>query len=420
MGNSGGSFCSRLVPTAKGRICGKYLSFLSWDRLGWERSPAAPQVFTVSLRDRIVNTPKTPEMIYIDARKAADYGIGTYIRHVLPGVLERFSRGSSGQSVTVLVNEASPVFQVPLCDRVGVRVMRCRPFGVGEQLEYMSFIRPTDFFWATSLSHPLMLEKNVVASVHDVAQLDIDPITVKDRALRPVFWMFLRSISLKSRGLLFNSEFTRSRFMSFFPGFQGLATVTHLGPGLTPPISRQPLVEKHEYFLLVGNMRPHKNIPFLLNAFLRNRSLAGYRLKIIGSTNLPEPARSAALRSPGRIECLGYVSDGDLAEAMTHASGLFFPSLYEGFGLPALEAMCFGCPVIAADNSAIPEVCGDLGFYFDPRDERSFDEAVTRFFGFSADAKTSLVHALVERSGAFSWDECAEKTFGLVRRAFDR
>jgi glycosyltransferase involved in cell wall biosynthesis len=114
--------------------------------------------------------------------------------------------------------------------------------------------------------------------------------------------------------------------------------------------------------------------------------------------------RDALGSLPEWVEHRGYVSEDDLRGLFRSASCLAFPSLYEGFGLPVLEAMASGCPVAAADSGSLPEICGDAAVLFDPRDVRAMAEGVT---GAIANGDR-LVAAGHRRAGHFNWSACAD------------
>ncbi|GMV37993.1 MAG: hypothetical protein AMXMBFR61_25010 [Fimbriimonadales bacterium] len=111
---------------------------------------------------------------------------------------------------------------------------------------------------------------------------------------------------------------------------------------------------------------------------------------------------------------LGYVPDESLPALYSAADAFFFPSLYEGFGLPVLEAMACGCPVVCSDGGALPEVVGDAALVVPARDERAWTEAIGRVLG-SPDWRAKLAEKGVERARMFSWRDTAERTVEVYR-----
>ena len=173
--------------------------------------------------------------------------------------------------------------------------------------------------------------------------------------------------------------------------------VIHLGIDLE---RLQPSKSKREPFLLYpANGWPHKNHARLLEAFaLLKPERPDLRLVLTGSGLESLPA------TPG-VEVRGHVPRDELVRLYETAAALVFPSLYEGFGLPPLEAMACGCPVAAAQAGALPETCGDAARYFDPTKPEQIAEAV---LGVLADPGTLAERGLA-RAGAFTWDKCARR-----------
>lgn len=159
-----------------------------------------------------------------------------------------------------------------------------------------------------------------------------------------------------------------------------------------------------EYVLAVGSMKPNKNFRLLGQALQR---LGSYRWPIaIAGARDTRVFRGARVPSD-LVRLLGFVSDNELGHLYRHAAWLVLPSLYEGFGLPAIEAMGNGCPVLAARAASIPEVCGDAALYFDPLDVDSLVAALRQ-----AASNPHLRDALNERAQArlamHSWHANAE------------
>jgi len=176
-----------------------------------------------------------------------------------------------------------------------------------------------------------------------------------------------------------------------------------------------------EYMLAVGTLEPRKN---LLQAIAAHAALPG-RIK----TDLPLvvagmkgwltqelEARIRAAEERGEVRWLGYVPAEDLPQIYSAARLLVYPSLYEGFGLPVLEAMASGIPVITSDQASLPEVAGDAGIMVDPRDCDALRDAMLRLIEDEKEVqrRIELGHAQVAR---FSWRACAENTLAVYRKA---
>jgi glycosyltransferase involved in cell wall biosynthesis len=184
-------------------------------------------------------------------------------------------------------------------------------------------------------------------------------------------------------------------------------------PNSDPAATLKKLGLGNKYFLYVGNAYPHKNleqlIPFIKGLPAR---YAEMQMVIIGKTDyflkrLTQQVKEAGLSL--RFIFPGYVSDADLGMLYDQAHAFIFPSLYEGFGLPPLEAMAHGTPVLSSDAACMREVLGEAAMYFNPRDARAMIAALERL-DTNPEIRRSLVAAGKERVKKFSWQKLATTT----------
>jgi alpha-1,3-rhamnosyl/mannosyltransferase len=179
----------------------------------------------------------------------------------------------------------------------------------------------------------------------------------------------------------------------------------------------------------LGGFNRHKNVIRLIEAMPRIRAaVPDARLAIIGRTtgarfwdNVEELQAEAAkdAEAAGRIIFTGEIDDADLARLLASAQALVFPSLWEGFGLPALEAMSCGTPVLSSDRGSLPEVVGDGGLYFDPESSAALADQAIRLLSDPSLAADLAAKALA-RAQLFSWDKGAELAEESFRRALRR
>ncbi len=170
------------------------------------------------------------------------------------------------------------------------------------------------------------------------------------------------------------------------------------------------------YLLSLCTLEPRKNLPHLLRCFHRlvqQERLPGVRLVLVGATGWKTDALFALLQEHpelrARVVLAGYVADTDLAALYSGARAFVYPSLYEGFGLPVLEAMQCGTPVIASDSTSLPEVVGDAGLLVSPIDADALSNAMLQLVTDDALA-ADLARRGLERSELFSWDRTAAAT----------
>lgn len=176
------------------------------------------------------------------------------------------------------------------------------------------------------------------------------------------------------------------------------------------------LTRGKKYVLYVGALRRYKNVLRLIKAMERIKSFNTVLL-IVGDNRggyykeLIDYVKTRRLET--LVNFLGYVDDKTLANLYYGARAFIFPSLYEGFGLPPLEAMLCGCPVVASRTSSIPEACGDAALYFDPEDVEDMAEKI-RLVLSDHNLRSLLIKRGKERVKEFTWERTAEKTLNLL------
>lgn len=165
------------------------------------------------------------------------------------------------------------------------------------------------------------------------------------------------------------------------------------------------------YALAVSSPNKHKNFPNLIDAFLKSN--VNLDLKIIGSLSNAFNNQTSLINNDPRIKFLGRVGDQELVELYQNAKFFIFPSLYEGFGIPPLEAQACGCPVISSNAASLPEVLEESAFYFEPNDVNAIKSAIEL-----VNLDTVLMEKLVtdgyKNIKRFSWDKSAQKLNEII------
>jgi alpha-1,3-rhamnosyl/mannosyltransferase len=214
------------------------------------------------------------------------------------------------------------------------------------------------------------------------------------------------------------SAATRDDLVRRFPHAAGKATVIPLAAdrAFAEPVARpgHPLLER-PYVLAVGTLEPRKNLERLVAAWslLPAELRARHDLALVGPRGWEDDAILRAAHAAG-AKLLGHVSDAELRALYAGAAAFAYPSLYEGFGLPVLEAMAAGAPVVTSSVSSLPEVAGDAALLVDPRDPRAIADALARVLADPALAAW-LRAAGRARAAAFSWQRTARETLTLLR-----
>jgi glycosyltransferase involved in cell wall biosynthesis len=182
-------------------------------------------------------------------------------------------------------------------------------------------------------------------------------------------------------------------------------------------------IPEGDYFLTLGALQPRKNFQHIIRSFLRllnEQPKVETNLVITGATAwkydeiLGEIETSSAYRD--RIIFTGFIPDDDLGAIYSGATAFVFPSLYEGFGLPPLEAMQCGTPVIASNTTAMPEVVGDAGLLIDPTDADALCEAMLKVLT-DQELRLQLSRKGLQRAQQFSWARCADETIAVYQTA---
>lgn len=364
--------------------------------------------------------------LVIDGRKSYDAGIGTYLRQLIPRVLQRLPR----VKCMILVAPGAEAWLAELQALAGARltgqVLITRPLSIGEQHVLRKIAVPGRLFWATSLAHPLFSRSPMVATVHDVAQLALDAAMVGGTGTRLAAHLYFQSLRNCARELLFVSAFSHAEFTRLVGTAGQGVTVTPLAADSEWFRARgaEARPEARPYFISVSSLRPHKNFEFLVRGFADIADRLPHQLMIVGeSRGLRTADTSVAAeiaKVGGRVRFLGRLPDADLRRWVAHADAMVFPSLYEGFGLPPLEALSAGCPALCSTAGALREVCGDAASYFDPRDATSLQQCLLRHAATAPGRRAERVEAGLARARTFDWERTAELTAAVLERALHR
>jgi glycosyltransferase involved in cell wall biosynthesis len=181
------------------------------------------------------------------------------------------------------------------------------------------------------------------------------------------------------------------------------------------------------FLLFVGTLQPRKNLVRLLDAFAElargERELAGAPLQLLlvgkrGWLTEPIERQAADLGLAGQVRFLGYVADDDLPALLASALAFVLPSLYEGFGMPVLEAMACGAPVLTSTTSALREIAGDAALLVDPLDTGAIAAGLRRLTR-EPELRAALRERGLARAAQFSWDRCADRTLAVLKRFED-
>ncbi len=355
--------------------------------------------------------PEAP-LVTVDARMLHATGIGTYLRALLRRVIARVHAAR----FCLLGDPASlAAAGLPASERVALREFRAGIYSAGEQPGFLFRTpRATRVFWAPHVNAPLAGPGRLLVTIHDVFYVD-PPEGARARWDKDLYLAaMLRGVRRRAEGVLCVSAFTRSEVLSKVGEFRcplevvlnGIETSWFERPPGPPPEPRPDL-------LYVGSLKPHKNLPRTLAAFSEVADRVPHDIVLVGPGDAEPLRREVPARLASRVRFVGLLDEARVKSYVAHASGLVLASLYEGFGLPPLEAMALGVPALVSRAASLPEVCGDAALYCDPTSVPDMANALFTLLGDEAE-RTRLRERGFARARELDWDTAADKTSALL------
>jgi glycosyltransferase involved in cell wall biosynthesis len=263
----------------------------------------------------------------------------------------------------------------------------------------------------------LLGRQPVVVTVHDLSYSYFPE--AYSRSFRTWYNLIVPLEMRRAASVLTVSEAERQSIVRHFPGAVSRVHAIANGgwPGELPEQRTTVESTSRGYVLYVGSLSKRKNFPLLLAAAIRLSRRRGFRFRFIGGTasSLAVSDHSVPDDVKGLIEFSGQVDDAEeLGRAYREAACFVFPSLYESSGLPPVEAMAWGCPVIASDIPALRERCLDAALYCNPSDPSSVETSIENMMD-SAEMRAEYRSRGYRISSSRTWDQCARKTLDLIR-----
>jgi glycosyltransferase involved in cell wall biosynthesis len=375
--------------------------------------------------------------IGIDGSRLAVVGhTGTerYSYEVIGG-LARLASCSRSMRCTLYCN-GIPAALPPLGTRVALRNIPFPRLWTHLRLAVEMARYPPEVLFVPSHVVPLIHPRRTVVTLHDLGYL------VFPEAHTPARRVDLHLSTLWSvraaHHIIAVSRATRDALCQVYRAAAPKITVVHHGVApMFRPITDQAAIGAStarygiagEYILYVGTVQPRKNLIRLIDSFaqmvqetLPPRSSAPLHLVIAGKRGWRTEAieqRAAGHGIAERVHFTGYVDDTDMPALMSGALAFAFPSLYEGFGMPVLEAMACGTPVLTSTTSSLPEVAGDAALLVDPHDTAAIAAGLARLVD-DAPLREHLRQRGLERAARFSWSHCAEETLRVLTKSSTR
>jgi glycosyltransferase involved in cell wall biosynthesis len=360
--------------------------------------------------------------IHIDARMIYNSGIGRCLREIVKeitlieknvkiylycrhGDYERFVNDYS-------INPGQVFFRK---DNSGI-------YSIREQLQgsLINFKKnKSDIFFVPHYNLPYLTPANSVFTIHDFIQFKFPQYFGKNKVRFAK--LILKNAVKKARKIIVVSKSTYNDFCDYFPEYKNKARVIYNGISkdfkvISGEKKKDFLKDKNllDYIMFIGNNKPHKNISGLIDSFKDIKNDYNNLKLVIISSGLELDSFDVKRSIKDDIIVLDNVADSELVYYYNCARMLVFPSFYEGFGLPVLEAMACGCPVVASNISSVPELCGDAAVLIDPYDKDSITDGILSIIH-NDEYKNELVKNGIERVKMLNWTNTAKGYLEIFR-----
>lgn len=289
-----------------------------------------------------------------------------------------------------------------------------------EQIELPNYIRKNGGGLLVNLGNTgPVFYRNKIVTLHDVTYKKFPQ--SYSRKFR-IMYNFLIPLMLRnSSALLTVSEFSKKEISNAYHYDSKKISVIYNAASAIFENKVLTRSQSSPFFLAVSSPNFHKNFHGLAEAFSELKGADKFTLKIIGEKNKNFSSSSfdeSLKNAGGRIEFLGRVSDDELADLYSTAYAFIFPSFYEGFGIPPLEAQACGCPVLSSHAASMPEVLADSALYFNPYDKNEIKDAIIQI-AHNPDKRSELIGKGYENIHRFSWSNSAKKLSALIDRIIE-
>jgi glycosyltransferase involved in cell wall biosynthesis len=368
--------------------------------------------------------------IGIDARALGWAGLGRYSRNLLKNITS-----NDNENEYVVFAPKSFYAEMSSLPRTRFVSVTASYYSLREQTVFLAAIlqEKIDLMHFLHFNAPIFYRRPFVVTIHDLTRFFFPAQKNNGQFHQWAYEEVFRSAVLHSAKIVTVSEHTRSDLIRYFPQVAEKTAVAYEGVDATIFNKEGDVSADKEklarigiatpYILFVGVWMTHKNLPRLLLAF-RKVKAEGYAGKFVITgeglshhVNVGQLVNELGLKDD--VVLPGRVSDEMLPVLYRGAQMLVFPSLYEGFGLPPLEAMACGTPVVASRISSIPEILGEAAVYFDPYSVEDIAESINKIL-LEEGLKEKMVDLGLSQAKNFSWKKCAQETLGVYNTVFER
>lgn len=359
--------------------------------------------------------------IGIDARLWSETGVGRYIRNLVQNLHQNDTQTT--YVLFILDKDFPLISEVITRPNWILKRVSIRWHSFAEQLVFPIILYSTncDLIHFPYFSVPILYKKSYVVTIHDLiinhfptGQASTLPGWYYKIKLR-AYLLLLKRIAKTAKKIITVSLATKKEIEEHLLVSPDKIIVTYEGVDKHIVVTDTTVPFKNPYFLYVGNAYPHKNLPRLLQAFkkFKDKDTKDYILIFVGKEDFFYKRLKRLvldMKLDQSVRFLHQVSDSDLAGLYEHAFAVVVPSLMEGFGLPALEALAHSCLVIASKTAALEEVCGDAVFYMDPLDVNDMAEKMAHVSVLPAPEMTKKKKIGLIQAKKFSWEKMTQET----------
>jgi glycosyltransferase involved in cell wall biosynthesis len=362
----------------------------------------------------------------IDARLVSSSGIGVYIQNIIKSPL------LLNYDLELLYRAVDRDYFNTVATTVKLTEYNAGLYSINELLNTSFTTRNTDIFWSPHYNVPLFnfASRLNVVTIHDVFHLAYYHTL---STLQKVYAKVMISKAVKSKLIFTVSEFSKNEIIRHTSCNPDNIRVVHNGidfqkfnyrfsPGVTNKVLQTYKINS-PYVLFVGNVKPHKNLKTALLGFKEllcsSSGFNDYKFVIVGKREgfiTGDKQLGGLLNDPfysSRVQFTGWVKDDELPVLYQQAKTFIFPSIYEGFGFPPLEAMAAGCPVVSSDSACMPEIYQDAALYFNPLKEAEIAEALFNVLNNNG-IRDTLVKKGLNQGKKYSWDSTVAKKLKYI------
>jgi glycosyltransferase involved in cell wall biosynthesis len=270
---------------------------------------------------------------------------------------------------------------------------------------------------------PVRYNGKTVTTIHDLTTLRFDNPDKNLLVFRFKQWVYsyvIKRVAQKSMAVLTGSQFVKDDVARFAGVDPAKISVTYeAADPITDAAEPLPALEGRQFIMYVGRPTPHKNLERLIEAFIRLKASHPELILVLAGkkdTNYDRIEAEVHSRTVKNVVFTGFVSEGRLRWLYENCEAYIFPSLSEGFGLPGLEAMLHGAPVVSSNATCLPEIYGSAAHYFDPYDIQAMADAINEVLT-DTKLRKKLVKNGQSQVAKYSWQRLAEQTLEVYKRA---